>query len=88
MLPSSVCHQESECGVAFALTISYNPSLQSQTTTLKLDLYYTGETSTVLVREQENKDTQVTLARDYSVTVQVTLAPRATSYFVISRAGK
>ncbi len=69
-----------------ALAMVYNPSQQAQNATLRLDLYYTGETGTVSVVEGETgQPLQVTIARDYSISLQATLPPRGVSYFVVSR---
>ncbi len=70
-----------------ALAMVYNPSLQPQNATLRLDLYYTGETSAFVsvVEGETGKPVQVAVARDYSISLQVALPPRGVSYFVISR---
>jgi hypothetical protein len=74
-----------------ALAMFYNPSLFEQTTRLRLPLYYTGEVSAVQLEWGGSTTTKMSelpivhLARDYSISVNVTLGPRGITYAVIHR---
>ena len=69
-----------------ALAMFYNPSLFEQSVTLKLPLYYTGETTTVLLEwNGAGVMKRMTLARDYSVLTNVTLGPREIGFSVVHR---
>lgn len=67
------------------LAMFYNPSLTAQNATFDLDMYYTGETGSVTVSVEEGAPTTMTLARDYSITLAVSLGPREVTYAVIRR---
>ena len=81
-----------------ALAMFYNPSLFEQTARFQLPLYYTGEAeavrlewgnmtgngSTMAATAQQQLQV-VSLARDYSVSINVTLGPREINYLVIHR---
>ena len=68
-----------------ALAMLYNPTLATQTAKLELPLYYSGEGDEVLIAREEGAFEAVSLARDYSVGVNVTLPPRGITYFVVKR---
>ena len=69
-----------------ALAMYYNPSLFKQSITLKLPLYYTGETDAVLLEwNGAGAMRRMTLARDYSIVVNVTLGPREIGFSVAHR---
>lgn len=69
-----------------ALAMFYNPSLFSQSVSLKLPMYYTGETDSVWLEHMGNGTaTAAKLARDYSVQMNVTLGPREIGYTVVYR---
>ena len=69
-----------------ALAMYYNPSLFTQSITLKLPLYYTGETDAVLLEwNSAGAMRRMTLARDYSIVVNVTLGPREIGFSVAHR---
>lgn len=67
------------------LAMLYNPTDEVITRTVKLPLYYTGLTTTATVREQEGKPRKVKLGRDYSATVEVTIAPNSHTWLVVEK---
>lgn len=73
-----------------ALAMFYNPSLFEQTAQFRLPLYYTGEDSAVQLEWGDRNSTTPELllhhlARDYSISVNVTLGRRGITYVVIYR---
>jgi len=65
------------------LVMLFNPTDKPMTRQIKLPLYYTGLTKTARIREKEGLAKVYTLNRDYEVTLPVTLAPNAYSWWVI-----
>ena len=66
----------------------YNPALFEQSATLKLPMYYTGESEAVVLEWNGAGVTRrVELARDYGVIVTVTLGPREVGFTVVHRTG-
>ena len=68
-----------------ALAMVYNPTLATQVAKLQLPLYYSGEDDEVFIAREEGAFETVSLRRDYSVAVNVTLPPRGITYFVVKR---
>ncbi|MCL5097203.1 MAG: LamG domain-containing protein [Candidatus Omnitrophica bacterium] len=67
------------------LALFFNPLDESITRKMRLPLYYTGLSDTVLVREQEKDEAKLyKLNRDYSVEFEVTLPPRGVTWFVLT----
>ncbi|MDQ1255546.1 MAG: hypothetical protein QG656_138, partial [Candidatus Hydrogenedentes bacterium] len=66
-----------------ALAMVFNPRTEPVKTTIRLPLYYTGLTETARVREQEGEFKTYTLARDYSIEIEVEIAPESRTWFVI-----
>ena len=69
-----------EMGVAML----FNPTEDVIRTEIALPLYYTGLTTTAMVGHEEGPPVSMTLERDYSVILSVTLAPNRPTYYVIS----
>ena len=70
--------------------MAYNPTEFDLETTLQVDLWYTGEDTSVLVTEHDRSPTAadgVAIARDYSIPLRVGLPARGMSYFVVWRPG-
>ena len=61
----------------------WNQTPEPQATALKVDLYYTGLESTASVSMEGGKAEQHTLARDYSITLNVSLAPMSLTWVLI-----
>lgn len=66
-----------------ALVMLYNPLKQSITRTIQLPLYYTGLTTTAMIREQEAAAKSYTLNRNYEVTLTVTIAAEGYTWLVV-----
>lgn len=67
------------------LAMIYNPTSESITRRISLPLYYTGLTKSATIREKEGKARRVTIERDYSATVEVTIAPNSYTWLVIEK---
>jgi len=67
-----------------ALAMIFNPTDQYINESLRLPLYYSGRPKLVIVQEQGGRGTQMTVDQNYDITVQVNLAPRNITWFVIS----
>ncbi len=65
------------------LLMVYNPLDQPVERTLRVPLYYTGLTTTALVREQENPPARYALARDFTVDLRVRVPARNRTWWVI-----
>ena len=65
------------------LAMVFNPTLDALAMNLTLPLYYTGLTNTAKISEQGKTAKTVTLARDYSVRVYVSLPARGITWFLI-----
>ncbi|MCQ6561346.1 hypothetical protein [Paenibacillus mendelii] len=66
-------------GMAFV----FNPLDQEIRQTLELPLYYTGLSGTAMIREQEGELRSCELDRNHRVQVQLSLAPKSMTWFVI-----
>ena len=65
----------------------FNPTSFTLNQTLVVPLYYTGITATAaFFAEGDGARTDLTLARDYSVTLSVTMAPQTATFYVIQDA--
>ena len=67
------------------LLLLTNPTLTRLVDTATVSLYYTGVTRTALVLQPDRGPgwARHTLARDYTVTLQLDLQPTSVTYFVI-----
>jgi hypothetical protein len=65
------------------LAMFFNPTSQPITRTIHLPLYYTGLTNQAKIREQEGASKKYRLARDYSVTLRVTIPADGYTWFVV-----
>jgi hypothetical protein len=61
----------------------YNPLDQPITRQIRLPLYYTGLKDKATVRRADGKSEKVTLARDYSATVEVNIPARGRTWMSI-----
>ncbi|UVI33173.1 hypothetical protein [Paenibacillus spongiae] len=66
-------------GMAFV----YNPLDKEIEQTLELPLYYTGISTRAMIREQEGELREYELDRNYRVQVQLSIAPKSMTWFVI-----
>jgi hypothetical protein len=62
----------------------FNPTNFNLTQLMKVPLYYTGITSSSIFSHEGVTNQTLTLARDYSVSLNVTLAPFGCTWFVIT----
>lgn len=68
--------------------IFFNPSTAPLSQTINLPLYYTGIQQTALVSMQDGPDVSYTLARDYSVALNVTIPAQGVAWYVIRSGDK
>ncbi len=61
----------------------YNPLKEKITRTISLPLYYTGLTTTALVREKESIARKYVLDRNYTIQLTVSIAPESYTWFSI-----
>jgi hypothetical protein len=66
------------------LAMVFNPTLSAISQNWTLPLYYTGISTTALVSEQGAPAVAYTLARDYTISVPVTVGPRNLTWLVIT----
>lgn len=64
------------------MLVVFNPLDEPVTTTLKVNLYYTGLSETAQVREQGGRARTVNLARDYTVEIPVTVPAQSMNWQV------
>jgi hypothetical protein len=64
------------------LLMVYNPLAREVNKTLTVPLYYTGLKGEVTVRERDGAPQKLTLNRDYSVALPVTVAVKGVTWFV------
>eukprot|EP01052_Picozoa_sp_SAG31_P031332 SAG31_NODE_3309_length_4436_cov_37.693106_1_plen_182_part_00 len=64
-------------GLAFV----YNPMDEAVNDTFKIDLYYTGLSTVAKVRERDGTPAMMSLARDYTVQLQLNIAARNVTWF-------
>ena len=65
------------------LAMFYNPLPKPLERQIRLPLYYTGLTDRAMVQPQDGEVSEVTLARDYSVTVTVKIPARGRTWMII-----
>ena len=63
------------------LAVIYNPTAHPINTTLPLNLYYTGLTSSAQVSEQGGAAAHMPLARDFTVELELNIAARNVTWF-------
>jgi hypothetical protein len=68
-----------------ALLMVYNPTPEQQQTVLSLDMWYTGEDEAVTIAEQGRAPRPSRLARDYTVSLTVSLPAMHMTYYVVTR---
>lgn len=61
----------------------YNPIKEKLTRTILVPLYYTGLTTTALVKEKENGFIKYTLNRNYEIELNFSIEPEGYTWFVI-----
>ena len=69
-----------------ALAMAFNPTDTNRTTTLRLPLYYSGLADSVVVSIDGETPVPMTLERDYSIGVELTVAAKSTSWVLITGA--
>ncbi len=67
-----------------ALAMFYNPLDSPIERRVRLPLYYTGLTHRALLRREDGRRTTITLDRDYSATVPVTIPARGRTWVTVS----
>jgi hypothetical protein len=67
------------------LAMVYNPLDRTVKKQLKLPLYYTGLNKAASIREQRGKSRKYELDREYNVEIQVNIAPRGVTWFVVEQ---
>ena len=65
------------------MLVVYNPLDQPVTRTIRPNLYYTGATATIRLREQEGFPTKYILNRDYTIELKVKIPADSFTWFVI-----
>ncbi len=65
------------------LMMLYNPLKEKITRTIKIPLYYTGATTTVMISEQGGKKVQKKLDRKYEIELSVSFGAESYTWFVI-----
>lgn len=66
-----------------AFAMFFNPTDREITRTIDLPLYYTGLSTTALIREQEGQPATYELARDYTVRLTVRIPARGYTWYVV-----
>ena len=61
----------------------YNPLKEKITSTIKVPLYYTGATGTILISEQDGNKIQKKLDRKYEIELTINIGAESYTYFVI-----
>lgn len=67
---------------AFAMV--FNPTLAALNQSIRFPLYYTGLTDSAAFSREGAPPTMLPLARDYSVTFYVAMAPQSATWFVVT----
>ena len=65
------------------MLVVFNPLEEAVQRTIRPNLYYTGLTESASIREQEGPPQEYSLNRDYTVAVEVAVAPQGFTWFVI-----
>jgi hypothetical protein len=71
-------------GRACGFAAVFNPTSSALTETMSFPLYYTGISSRALVSLEGAAPVAYDVARDYSIRVSLTLAPRSVTWFAIT----
>ena len=66
------------------MLVVFNPLDREVNRTLRVPLYYTGLEESAMVRQEEGAPREHRLARDYSIALEVSVAPRGMTWFVIT----
>lgn len=66
-----------------ALIMLFNPLKESITRTIRIPLYYTGNTTVVAIREKENAVKNYTLNRNYEIELNVTIKPGSYTWYTV-----
>ena len=69
-----------------AMALVFNPTLQTLNQSITFPLYYTGLTDSALFSREGAAPTPFALARDYSVTFFVAVAPQSATWFLVTAA--
>lgn len=67
-----------------AMAMVFNPTTEDLKENISLPLYYSGFTDDVLVSVGGTTATKSTLERDYSLTLEISLAPKSTTWVSLS----
>jgi hypothetical protein len=80
-----ICDQLNDCTTQDerGLLMVWNQTPQQQTAALVVPLYYTGLTDSAKVSVEEGAHVTHTLARDHSITLNVSLAPMSLTWVLI-----
>jgi hypothetical protein len=70
-------------GETKGLLMVYNPLTTDIRRTLRVNLYYTGLSTTAMIAEQNSSPVRYELDRDYKVIIPVTIPAKSQTYFVI-----
>ena len=65
------------------LAMFFNPTEKTITKTVSIPLYYAGLSSTATVSEKEGQAKEITLKRDYSIELEVSLKAKESTWFLI-----
>ena len=65
------------------MLVVFNPLKQTVTRSITTNLYYTGLTDTAAIRHEGGDTVDYPLARDYSVTIDVSMPPESFTWYVI-----
>ena len=77
-------HVNPKLPIEKGLAMIFNPTTEQLTENITLPLYYSGLTDDVLVAVGGATPTKSSLKRDYSLTLEVRLAPKSTTWVLIS----
>lgn len=69
-----------------AFAVVFNPTTQALNQSIAFPLYYTGLTDSALFSREGGAPVAYALARDYSVTLPVALAPQSVTWFLVTAA--
>lgn len=65
------------------MLVVFNPLNEPRASTLRVNLYYTGRTGTVRIRERSHPAKRFKLARDYTVEIPVSVPAQGMNWFVV-----
>ena len=69
-----------------ALLMVFNPLASERTKRIRVPLYYAGLAERVRVQREDGSERELTLERDYSLELEVTVAPRSQTWLVFGAA--